>query len=255
MMPTTNLDRLELFLSAFARQWEAALSSAHGKPAKVTAREEDVAAKEEPGVCLNLDFEGELTGKAAILVEQTVAASLTKSDGSELGASGSENSNTTEEILRQVVASAVRDVQTAGGEVRVQVTPGAADAVRTGKSILVEAIVEGRETPVQIQLRCSPELMASNLAKPGNSDKTDKMNLVMDLELDVELRFGERELTLRELLDLGVGSVVELDRKVEEPVDLILGGRVVAKGEVVIVGDCYGLRVTQVFSNLPAIGL
>jgi flagellar motor switch protein FliN/FliY len=66
------------------------------------------------------------------------------------------------------------------------------------------------------------------------------------VELDVSLRFGQRQLSLREIGELRSGSVVELDRYVQDPAELLLGDRVVARGEVVIVDGNYGLRVTEV---------
>jgi flagellar motor switch protein FliN/FliY len=70
----------------------------------------------------------------------------------------------------------------------------------------------------------------------------------MDVELAMTLRFGGRSLLLREILDLCPGAVVELDRQVEEPVELMLDGKLVARGEVVVVDGNYGLRVTEVVS-------
>ena len=75
------------------------------------------------------------------------------------------------------------------------------------------------------------------------------LDLVLDVELNVTLRFGQRQLSLREVLDLTSGSVVELDRQVDEPVELILDGRVVARGEAVIVDGNYGMRITQVMKS------
>jgi flagellar motor switch protein FliN/FliY len=68
----------------------------------------------------------------------------------------------------------------------------------------------------------------------------------MDVELSVTLRFGSRRLLLREVLDLIPGSVVDLDRQVEEPVDILLDGRLLARGEVVVLDGNYGVRVTEV---------
>jgi flagellar motor switch protein FliN/FliY len=68
----------------------------------------------------------------------------------------------------------------------------------------------------------------------------------MDVELAVTLRFGSRRLLLREVLDLIPGSVVDLDRQVEEPVDILLDGRLIARGEVVVLDGNYGVRVTEV---------
>ena len=72
------------------------------------------------------------------------------------------------------------------------------------------------------------------------------LQLVMDVELNVTLRFGQRQLTLREVLELTSGSVIELDRQVEEPVELLLEGKVIARGEAVVIDGNYGLRVTEV---------
>ncbi len=76
------------------------------------------------------------------------------------------------------------------------------------------------------------------------------LGLVMDVELNVTLRFGQRRLSLREVMDLSSGSVVELDREVDEPVELILDGRVIARGEAVIVDGNYGVRVTEVLQSM-----
>ena len=78
------------------------------------------------------------------------------------------------------------------------------------------------------------------------------LNLVMDVELNVTLRFGRRQLTLREVLELTSGSVVELDRQVEEPVELLLDGIVIAKGEAVVIDGNYGFRVTDVLQPIQS---
>lgn len=66
------------------------------------------------------------------------------------------------------------------------------------------------------------------------------------MELEASLRFGSREMPLNEILDLGPGDVVQLDRHVADPVDLIIGDKIVARGEVVLVNGNFGLRVTEV---------
>jgi flagellar motor switch protein FliN len=70
--------------------------------------------------------------------------------------------------------------------------------------------------------------------------------LLLDVELEASLRFGAREMPLGEILDLGPGDVVQLDRHIHDPVDLIVGDKIVASGEVVLVNGNFGLRVTQV---------
>lgn len=72
------------------------------------------------------------------------------------------------------------------------------------------------------------------------------LQLLLDVELEASLRFGSREMPLGEILDLGPGDVVQLDRHVNDPVDLLVGDKIVARGEVVLVNGNFGLRVTEV---------
>jgi flagellar motor switch protein FliN/FliY len=92
-----------------------------------------------------------------------------------------------------------------------------------------------------------------NQASPGAASariaelmRQGNLGLLMDVELDVRLQFGCRQTTLRDVLELATGAVLELDREIQEPVDLLLNGRVIARGEVVVVDGNYGLRVTEV---------
>jgi len=82
--------------------------------------------------------------------------------------------------------------------------------------------------------------------------KKDRLEFLMDVELGVSLRFGGKRMLLREVLELDAGSVVELDRHIQEPADLFLDGKLIARGEVVVVDGSYGLRVLEVMSSPPA---
>lgn len=75
------------------------------------------------------------------------------------------------------------------------------------------------------------------------------LNGLLDIELEANVRFGAREMSLAELLEVGPGAVIPLDRQVNDPVDLIIGDKVVARGEVVLVQGKFGLRVTEVLSG------
>ncbi|MGO8789073.1 MAG: FliM/FliN family flagellar motor switch protein [Terriglobia bacterium] len=80
-----------------------------------------------------------------------------------------------------------------------------------------------------------------------------KLELLMDVELDVTLRFGERQMPLHDILDLSAGSVVELNQYVQDPVELLVGKKVIARGEVVVVDGNYGLRVMEIISPMERI--
>ena len=89
-----------------------------------------------------------------------------------------------------------------------------------------------------------PRRQDGNVAAPQSNNRN--LDLLLDIELGVTLRFGTRQMLLKDILELCSGSVVELDRRVEEPVDLLIDGRLIAQGEVVIVEGNYGLRILQV---------
>jgi flagellar motor switch protein FliN/FliY len=72
------------------------------------------------------------------------------------------------------------------------------------------------------------------------------VELLLDIELEASLRFGSREMALSDLLALGPGDVVQLDRSLTDPVDLLIGNKIVARGEVVLVNGNFGLQVTEV---------
>jgi flagellar motor switch protein FliN/FliY len=80
--------------------------------------------------------------------------------------------------------------------------------------------------------------------------ETRKVDLLLDVELQVSLRFGKREMLLSDILELGAGAVVELDQKILEPVELLVGSKVVAYGEVVVMDGNYALRVTEVLNPM-----
>ena len=70
----------------------------------------------------------------------------------------------------------------------------------------------------------------------------------LSLVLDVPVELGRTTMTIRETLEMGPGSIVALDRLTGEPVDLLVNGQTIARGEVVAIDEEFGLRITQVVS-------
>jgi flagellar motor switch protein FliN/FliY len=77
-------------------------------------------------------------------------------------------------------------------------------------------------------------------------DIQEKLKKFLDLPLLIEVVVGSTTLTLEEVLNLGPGSVVELDSLVEEPVDIKVNGKLVAKGEIVVVEERFGVKITDI---------
>lgn len=87
-----------------------------------------------------------------------------------------------------------------------------------------------------------PAPAALSVPPPRNLD------VVLDIELPITVRFGETQMTLEALARLGPGSMIDLARSPDDPVDLLVNGRLVARGQVVVVSGCYGVRVNEVVS-------
>jgi flagellar motor switch protein FliN/FliY len=115
---------------------------------------------------------------------------------------------------------------------------------------LAAAMEDGSAMPVLLYfdgtLLATLTSASTVIEKDSFAIDSTNLKLVMDVELVMSLRFGQRQLPLREVLALNSGSVIELDRLVDEPVELLLDGKVIARGEAVIVDGNYGLRVTEV---------
>ncbi|MGI6576343.1 MAG: flagellar motor switch phosphatase FliY [bacterium] len=82
----------------------------------------------------------------------------------------------------------------------------------------------------------------------GLEGEKSNIDLLFDIPLDVSVELGRTQRLIKEVLELGVGSLLELDKLAGEPVDIRVNGKLIAKGEVVVVGENFGVRVTEIIS-------
>jgi flagellar motor switch protein FliN len=78
------------------------------------------------------------------------------------------------------------------------------------------------------------------------TDKAEALDLVMDIPVEITVELGSAEMSLREVMQLAPGSVVELNKKADEPVNLYVNRKLVAKGEIVLVANNLGIKITHV---------
>lgn len=85
-------------------------------------------------------------------------------------------------------------------------------------------------------------------ANVGNKDhpSQEKLKFLENIEVELSVEVGRTELTIRELLRLNEGSVVELDRLAGDPLDILVNGTKIARGEIVMVGERYGIRFDEI---------
>ena len=101
---------------------------------------------------------------------------------------------------------------------------------------------EGSENPEQAPMQnLEPE-------EGGASMEDVSLDVILDIPVNISLQIGSTKISIRNLLKLNQGSVVELDRLAGEPLDVMVNGTLIAHGEVVVVNEKYGIRLTDVIS-------
>jgi flagellar motor switch protein FliN len=188
---------------------------------------------------------GDVAGRFAVLLDSAILSAPLLGEGADQKAGWNE-------LLRETVDAAAGELLAATGrkcrvekfeEIVAEYEVSRGFELRSGErawTILVRDDIRAAEARVPSSggdrtLSGAPPTALS----PG-------LDLLLDVELEASLRFGSREMPLGEILELGPGDVVELDRHVADPVDLIVGDKIVARGEVVLVNGNFGLRVTEV---------
>lgn len=96
--------------------------------------------------------------------------------------------------------------------------------------------------------KASPAPLSEELEQELGADVDINLDVLLDVPLSMSLEVGRSRLSIRDLLQLNQGSVVELDRSAGDPLDVMVNGTLVAHGEVVVVNDKFGIRLTDVIS-------
>ncbi|MCZ6526952.1 MAG: flagellar motor switch protein FliN [Gammaproteobacteria bacterium] len=81
----------------------------------------------------------------------------------------------------------------------------------------------------------------------------DNLNAILDIPISLSVEIGQTKINIRNLLQLNQGSVVELDRLAGEPLDVMVNNTLVAHGEIVVINEKYGIRLTDVISTLERV--
>ena len=114
-------------------------------------------------------------------------------------------------------------------------------------AVFSKSIEELPETPLETsQPKALQPASKAALEESGNSPSID---LLLDVELPVSVSFGRAQLPLKDVIKLTTGSIIELNRSVSEPVEVIVNNCVIARGEVVVVEGNFGVRIRQVISR------
>lgn len=246
---------LQAFLDYLREAWTQLLNGVLAAPCTVEAREETEPGFGETAVRLLLKLEGALSGSAVVEMSPADAAALSTrlsqrtSDGGQVPG----QSVSAAGLLSQTVALAAKKLQSIYGRTLVTVGSGEEPGWRP-----VRAISFASTAPDGTTFSFRTLLSESIVAPATSSSQTptasaahaalQKANLdrILDVELELTLQFGERTLPLRDLVELAAGSIIELDHRVKDPAGLLLAGKMIARGEVVLSEGNYALRVTEI---------
>lgn len=100
-----------------------------------------------------------------------------------------------------------------------------------------------QENEVENNLENNPENNFEN-----NGETANNIDRLLDVEMNITVRFGTTEVALRDIVRFGIGSMIELNRTVDEPVELLVNNSPFARGEVVVIDGYYGVKVTEIGS-------
>jgi flagellar motor switch protein FliN/FliY len=288
MSETPATSMIAKFCNAWAESLAGVLEQLGVASPKVTAGEPGPAkalSSEELGLTQSAFFAGggTLKGAQVWVAEKPAALQLAQLLMSEPLDAAAELSDTHKdafaEFLRQVAGQTATEWKAiAGGETEITFQAQSESVFVPAQCSMVQA--EGEKFPaISLRFFVNSALFDALSAPPAAAADADKagkpadagaggsattvseppqaplgpippnLELLLDVELEATIRFGEREMLLREIFGLTPGAVVELNQTVNEPASLLVAGRLVARGEVVVVDGNFGLRVTEVASR------
>lgn len=113
-----------------------------------------------------------------------------------------------------------------------------------------EAMQEEQETqpPVAVAERAEIEPLSDDGNRKSDDEVDINIDVILDIPVTIAMEIGRTRISIRNLLQLNQGSVVELDRLAGEPLDVIVNGTLIAHGEVVVVNEKFGIRLTDIIS-------
>jgi flagellar motor switch protein FliN len=254
-MPITNGTGLHIFVETLRQSLKNSLAESISSYWTVVVGDESAPqpTASESQLAFALSVSGRIRGEAAILIQKPsllfLGQKLLKQDVVPNAELTNEQQQMVEGFLQHVIVVTQAALGPHVHEIKLQLVKS---NVPTLPGTTVPLLARQENGEIALLLHISKDL-ADALAKLNESPVETKLAysgnnlaLLLGIDLNLTLQFGKSSLKLVEILELPTGSVIEVDRQVQEPVELLLGERVIAKGEVVVMDGNYGLRITEV---------
>jgi flagellar motor switch protein FliN len=198
-----------------------------------------------PGWRLHLTASGQMRGELVAWIDvsggemlaQRVSGSMEPTSQDAIGI-----------LLRDLLTDAARALPNKDPFGGITLTAG---AIESGEATADAIVYELRAGEAVVWMAIGGEALAvsdHNPSRPAPSARTDKLDIVLDLDLPLVVRFGRTQMTLKALSQIGPGSIIDMERSPDEPVQMLIGDQVIAMGEVVVVAGHYGVRVIDLVS-------
>jgi flagellar motor switch protein FliN/FliY len=238
--PTITEPQLALARTAAAAALEVLPTSRQLTVGDATAVTADALTT---GQAITAKFSGAAIGEVVVVVGQDLADALKESPLGELD-------------LTAAVRPALEAAARAFGPVVLDpgqlMEPGVAlSAIATKDGAVLVPLLDGGDVRAVIALALSPwptDAGAGPLARRGGGALRGGLDMLHDVEMEVSAELGRTRMSVRELLSLSPGAIVELDRAAGSPADLLVNGRLIARGEVVVIDENFGIRITEIVS-------
>lgn len=229
--------------------------------------ESDTAA---PLALIMIEAKGDKGGKLSLALSVTLATALGDlmlgGDGAELTEMNSDDLDATKEIVSNIFGalvtsiSAQQDMPQLTFDIKdiVFISEGTMPIEGMSKQYVYEMGIastnaqmvlaadasfisnfEGGESQEEAPSSCDSKISLSE-------DELKNISLIMDVELPVRVRIGTKTVLLKDVLNMDIGSIVELDQLANEPLDVIIGDKIIAKGEVIIVDGNFGVQIVEI---------
>jgi flagellar motor switch protein FliN/FliY len=196
------------------------------------------------GQAVTAKFSGAATGEVVVVVGQDLADALKESPLGELDLTAA---------VRPALEAAARAFGPVVLDPGVVMESGVAlSAIAAKDDAVAVPLIEGNEVRAVLALALYPwphdDPGLGNLARRDSAPMAVRggLDMLHDVEMEVSAELGRTRMSVRELLSLTPGAIVELDRAAGSPADLLVNGRLIARGEVVVVDENFGIRITEI---------
>ncbi|HET6532053.1 MAG TPA: flagellar motor switch protein FliN [Actinoplanes sp.] len=195
------------------------------------------------GQAVTAKFSGAAVGEVVVVVGQDLADALKESPLGELDLTAA---------VRPALEAAARTFGPVVLDPGQLMEPGVAlSAIAAKDGSVAVPLLDGGQTRAVVALALSPwpaDTGGVATRTVGTMAARGGLDMLHDVEMEVSAELGRTRMSVRELLGLSPGAIVELDRAAGSPADLLVNGRLIARGEVVVVDENFGIRITEIVS-------